>query len=80
MNLTEEEVITLGYQNCRQLPDGTWIALKEFLFTYGLIYNIQQFSYERRWCYDKEDWAEAIQAYNNWDGEGKPPGPWVTEK
>ena len=79
-DLSEKEVRALGYAFVRQLPDGKWIALHEFIFTWGLIYDIDQTSYQCRWCYDKEDWAEALLAFNNWDGVDKPPGPWIVEK
>lgn len=78
--MTKEEVVALGYKNCRQLPDGKWIALHEFIFTYGLLYDITEFSYVCRWCYDKKDLGAAIVAYSEWDGEGDPAGPWVVKK
>lgn len=78
--MTEAEVKALGYGTCRQLPDGKWIALHQFIFTYGIVYDIKEFTYVRRWCYPKENFAEALKAYEEWDGTGKPPGPWVAEK
>ena len=76
--LTEEDIIAFGYSHPRQLPDGKWIAVMDLLFTTGLFYNLDRVGYECRWCYEKRQ--DAIDALNEWNGEGEPSGDWIVRK
>jgi hypothetical protein len=64
----------------RLLDDGREVCL------YPMIYNVRLCIgeagapfYDHAWCYPRADAAAALQAVAEWDGEGKPPGPWVKE-
>jgi len=55
--------------------DGQGICgIHKFMFTYGIVTDIQSYSYKGRWCY--ETLKEAQIALKNWDGKGDPPGLW----
>jgi hypothetical protein len=55
--------------------DGKVCALSNFLFTIGLMVDIKNDLYERRYCF--ENYADAKAALNDWDGTGHPDGPWI---
>lgn len=71
-------LITQGYMMPRQLPDGTWIALHQLMYTVGLCYGLDEYGWKKRWCY--EDRVQALHALLVWDGKGDPPGPWVARR
>lgn len=73
-----DDVIALGYRRARQLPDGTWLAVKPMLFTTGLFVGLTGDTYERLYCY--ESYYDALGAVMVWDGNGDPPGKWIKEK
>jgi len=58
----------------RQLPDGRWLAVHRLLFHWTLLIDNHEFGYEDRYCYQYYD--DAVEAMNNWDGEGDAPGNW----
>jgi len=64
----------------RVLPDGTRCSLHQMLYTAAILVGISEngLIYERRYCYEHWDLAQA--ALLQWDGAGDPPGPWVKEK
>lgn len=57
-------------------------GIRRLLFTVGLWYNIEYGGKagapEGRYCY--HTMAEAVAAFNEWDGEGDPPGDWIKHK
>lgn len=69
-----------GYEAAKELPDGRVIGLFPFLFTTGLVVDIdERGNYNGgRYCYAKRH--EALQALMQWDGVGDPPGPWIKHK
>lgn len=67
-----------GYDGVRQLPDGTWIGILPMIMTFGLFVGLQEYGYERRYCYEHGE--DAWTACQEWDGKGDPPGPWIKEK
>jgi spermidine/putrescine-binding protein len=69
---------TEGYLDARLLDDGRVIGVNQFIFTYGLMVDVDRISYERRYCYD--DLWDALEAFREWDGAGHPPGPWIKMK
>ena len=70
-NHHEEYKVIPGYGLC---------ALRKFMFTVGLILNIDEHSYEERYCYPYKYTIDALLAINTWNGEGYPPGRWVKRK
>lgn len=76
--LTKEKIEKLGYQFPRRLPNGEWIALYRFLFTWGIILGLDEIGYKRRFCYKNIN--DALNAVANWNGENDPPGDWIVEK
>jgi len=76
--MTKEQIEALGYEFPRQLPNGQWIALQRFLFTWAVVKGIDPIGYEQRWCYGA--YNDALIAVANWDGEGDPPGNWIVNK
>lgn len=68
---------SLGYTELRVI-DGKLCGLQRFLFTTGLVVDLDADGYERRYCYERHEDAEAALAA--WDGAGHPPGPWIKLK
>lgn len=62
----------------KQLPNGEWIAVQKFIFTYGLLTKVEEYGYSGRYCY--ENFSEAAAACATWNGEGDPPGNWIKYK
>mgnify|MGYP003576196396 CR=1 FL=1 len=80
MNPKIEAVLKLeGYVCPKQLDDGRVIALMQFIFTVGLVVDIdERGNYAYRYCYEKA--SEALSALCEWDGRGDPPGNWLKKK
>lgn len=62
----------------KQMPDGSYIGVVDFLFTRALMIGITPISYDRRFCYHKDGSAEI--AFKYWNGTGDPVGNWIKEK
>ena len=69
-----------GYQRIKEIPKRGLCGLQEFVFTIGLIHDLDEDGYGGRWCYPKERAVDAVLALELWDGEGDPPGPWIKYK
>jgi hypothetical protein len=67
-----------GYRHLKEFPDGKIAGIGRQLFTTGLFVGLEEFSYQKRYCYENE--AQAVVALAIWDGQGDPPGPWIKEK
>jgi hypothetical protein len=67
-----------GYLGTRKLPTGEWAAIRRFIYTTGLCVGLNEFSFRTRFCYETP--FEALEALQEWDGNGDPPGPWIKEK
>jgi hypothetical protein len=78
MTLTREQIIAFGYDYARQLPNGTWIALTQSLFTLDLCEGLDETGWRQKWMY--EDRAAALTDFATWNGEGDPPGLWTKHK
>lgn len=71
----------MGVYHKIKVIDGRGVcALQEFMFTIGIIYGLNELGYEGRYCYPKERMADAVLAYEIWDGKSDPPGPWIKHK
>jgi hypothetical protein len=77
-DLTEAEVLSLGYILARPLGNGEWLAVAPQLYTTGLFVVPDRDHYRTRYCYERS--FEAVHAFLTWDGEGDPPGMWVKQK
>lgn len=82
---TTNRILSLGYYRARQLPRGHWLALLTNLFTTGLcvvdeptLSDAWSNGLRTRFCYQHSGDAEA--AFEIWDGQGDPPGPWIKQK
>jgi hypothetical protein len=57
------------------MRQGQICALKDFVFTTGLMVGLDPIGYRLRYCYEHAHEARAALAA--WDGEGHPGGPWI---
>ena len=82
--MTKEELIQKlesdGYKEIREIPGRGLCGLRQFMFTVGLCYGLQEYSFEGRWCYPHEYALEALVALKVWDGKEDPAGNWVKYK
>lgn len=67
----------IGYTDMR-VVSGKVCGLYPFMFTIGVVVGLDEFGYERRYCFDNRH--DALDALNAWDGVGHPPGPWIKLK
>lgn len=67
-----------GYFNIREIPTRGICGLSQFSFTCGLVIQMDEESYQGRYCY--ATLSEAKEAIENWNGEGDPPGNWIKYK
>jgi hypothetical protein len=67
-----------GYCFLRVIPGKGICALSKLMFTVGIVYGLDMFGYEGRYCY--HTWHEAIVAFIQWDGTGDPSGRWIVHK
>lgn len=67
-----------GYFNIRQVPGIGYCGLHRMIFTVGVIYNLNWFGYEGRYCYP--DLRTASDGLAEWSGQLDPPGPWIKHK
>lgn len=83
MSETLEERITREWLGnifgVRQIPNGHWIGVSRFCFTYGLCVGLEDWlNCGYRYCYKSP--SDAALACHTWNGEGDPPGPWIKRK
>lgn len=78
--LTEKEILEHGggqYSNVVTLPTGKKACLAKFLFTWAIISDIHEYGYNKRYCYETK--GEALDALEEWSGEGLPSGRFVNK-
>lgn len=66
------------YFNIKHVPGKGLCGLMRYIFTVGLVYGIDKYDVEGRYCYS--GMADAKEALGNWDGTGDPGGPWIKHK
>lgn len=66
-----------GYNHLRMVGQRL-CGLYNFMFTYGLVYGLDESGYAGRYCY--ENGMDALNALESWSGEGHPSGPWIKHK
>lgn len=76
--MTKTELEVLGYFPVKQLPNGKWAGVMEMRYTAGLFVGLDKTGYSTRFCFTS--WVEAVQALEEWDGTGLPPGFWTVQK
>jgi hypothetical protein len=77
MEMTKERAEQLGYNLARPLPNGNWLGLYRAMFEVRL--SILDVSGRNiAWLY--EHYKDALSAYEQFSGEGDPPGNWRIQK
>lgn len=66
------------YSNIKFIPNIGYCCVHDFCYTTGLLYGLTERGIKGRYCYPSRD--EAIQAIEQWDGTGSPPGKWIVHK
>jgi hypothetical protein len=66
------------YSHVREVSGQGWCGIFRLMFTTGLFVGLEEFGFQRRYCFETE--SEAVRALANWTGEGDPPGLWIKEK
>lgn len=64
-----------GYVAVRKLPTGEFAGVEQLLYTAALVVGMNNFGWERKYCYEKK--RDAMEALFAWDGNGDPPGLWI---
>lgn len=67
-----EQLLAMGYTDITVLPNGDYACIFKFMFTYAILFGMNAWGYEQRWCYHSYEAARA--ALTAWDGEGDPDG------
>ena len=67
-----------GYLTSRQLEDGTWVGLVPLLFTTGIVINLDEMGYERRYCF--EDIRVCISEYEKLKTIDDVPVGWIAKR
>ena len=67
-----------GYYQIRMLDDGRVICLSDFMFTTGIIVDINRYGYSHRYCYKHRN--DAIASIQKWDGKEDTLKGWVAKK
>jgi hypothetical protein len=78
MVITYEYLKAQEYSHVRQMKNRKWIALHKNIYTVGLCIDLGEFGYAYRYCY--VNFIDALEAFNKYEGEGDPIGPWVKVK
>lgn len=67
-----------GYTHLRVIPNLGICGLYRFMFTVGLVIEIDEYGYKGRYCYNRA--FEASKALEEYDGIGDPGGDWIKYK
>lgn len=79
--MTHEELKQYWRPMCSdfiEIQNNGLCAIHRFMFTYGIVTDLQEHNYSHRWCY--KTYEEAQIALKYWDGIGDPPGLWIKYK
>jgi len=78
--MTEELMNELkkDYSYLMEVPNRGLCGISPMLYTVGIVYGMDETSYEGRYCYETA--IEAVIALHQWDGAGDPPGNWIVNK
>ncbi len=67
-----------GYFEAREIEGHGICALEWFCYTVGIGCGIDETGRRYRYCY--HNLLEAITAFQEWNGQGHPPGQWIKRK
>lgn len=67
-----------GFLEFKEIPGVGLCGIQKFMFTFGIISGLNEWSYEGRWCYATLE--EAQIALKHWDGTKDPLGMWIKYK
>ena len=70
--------LAANYDRVRQLPDGSFAALSSLMFTTGLYLGVSRWGYERRYCYEDCELAQA--AFYALKSEDDDPEGWIARR
>ena len=76
--MTIQDCEELNFSDVRYLNNHGYCGLHRYMFTIGLVLNIDPFGYESRYCY--QYLIDAKKALAEWDGIADPSGPWIKHK
>lgn len=66
-----------GYLAGREIGGGLWMCVAPMIFTYRVMVCDPGSVYDHA-CYERL--SDALEAYEQWDGQGQPPGPYTRYK
>ncbi len=69
-----------GYKELKVIPGRGVCGLMGFMYTVGLVWGLDRYSYKGRWCYPREFAPQAVIALRIWNGEGDPLFNWIKYK
>ncbi len=75
--MTAQEAQALGYEMVRPTPRGL-AGLQRYLYTVAIVVGIDEAGYVGRYCFPS--FMSALVAFDEWSGDGDPPGPWIKYK
>ena len=67
-----------GYFCFRTIEGRGLCCLARMVYTTGILYGVDTWSYKGRYCYHTD--VEAMLALYGWTGEGDPSGNWIVNK
>lgn len=67
-----------GYFEAKEIEGHGICALERFMFTIAISCGLDETGRQYRYCYP--NLLEAVIAFDEWDGKGHPPGPWIKRK
>jgi hypothetical protein len=71
----------MGYTRLREIPGRGICGILKYIFTWGIVYGIDEWGYQGRWCYDNP--IEPVVFLEEWNargGVGDPNGRWIKYK
>jgi len=74
-NLTKRMLLDYGYDNVRQLDDGTWIGTQELFTTTALFIGLDETGWNKRYCYDDID--KLFDSYLTMNSIADVPRGWI---
>ena len=81
MKLTEQLKAFLeeeGYTRLKEIEGRGVCGVKQFMFTWAIVYGLDEMGLRGRWCYNNA--IEPVVYLETWDGKEDPPGNWIKYK
>jgi hypothetical protein len=80
LEILREELTEAGYFNLRVVEGRGICGLRQFIYTLGMCYGLNNVGYEGRYCYPHANSVSAVIALTVWDGKEDPMGNWIKHK